>query len=1121
MTSEVVPLLKHTPSAQDPAVLEAITVQREPLISTLVEAVLDTTGGVRHHLLVGPRGIGKTHILSLVASRVRAAERDDIVLAWLDEDPWAIRTYDKFLAAIAMRVATAIEDADLDRDATVLRSRGGVSGEQLLRDAVGDRRLVLLAENLDEIFRRIGEDGQAKFRAFAEDWRRLQILATTPQLFAGVRQHASPFYGFFAITHLDELSLASAHELLARVARLHEDAGLLTFLQTEVAAHRLMAIEALAGGHPRVWLLLAGCVSVAAIDELVPLFLEALDNLTPYYQDRLRELSDQQQELVVLLSETGGALSNRELAERSGVAQNQVANILRELADRGYVRRAQLPEDLGEGDRRMSFWELREPLMRLCLDVKQARGEPLRIVVEFLRAWYGPRLLDEIARLPPTAELASAYASEAFRALEDSLDLEELLSGSPAEIVSRAERGLSLLPEHLGLKLAKAMGHALAGEYVQARELYAGLIETLPPGIARAAMRLQFVPVLRALDEPIDEGDALQDALAAETEAADDPEALVVLARTYKLAGHDTDAIAVWERVSELDPSSVEAHVQRGLLLDRLDRQQEALAAFEQASELDPQDAALHRHRGVALTLLGRYADALAALERAIELDADSRALHEHRGVLLELLARPQDALAAFDRALELESTNARVHDRRGVVLTTLRRLPEALAAFERAAELEPGNARYLDHCGAALGFLDRDEEALELFSRAVRLAPDEVTLKRNRAVVLNRLGRSTEALVTFTELSAAAPENALYHDDRGHALGELGRDVEALEAFTRAAELDSSDPRYLRNRGQVLDRLGRHEEALETFTRAVELDPSDHVSHTGRGIALHNLRRHEEELEAFERVCALNPTSARVHDNRAIALDRLERRAEALEARARAAELSPEEDEYQFNHGFALERAGRYEEALQAYTRAGELAPDNAGYLNSRANVLRLLGHVDEAERAIVRAIELEPDEPVFRFTHGEIVLTRGDVERGLALVRQALGRWSASRDTRPGETDLLCRIVWERFRGDPRRTALVAQLVSAYAGAGALEELGSGVVASIPLFVDDRVGHADAEAWVEDWSKAARSRMKIPLQLLDAALAWKRDRDKAHLLTLPPEQREILAELLSAEPE
>ena len=108
--------------------------------------------------------------------------------------------------------------------------------------------------------------------------------------------------------------------------------------------------------------------------------------------------------------------------------------MLHTSSDRGYVR-AELPKDLNGGDKRISYWELREPLMRLCLEVKEASGEPLKMVIEFLRAWYGLGLLDELARLPAEAELATTYASEAFRSFEGDIDFDGLLHGSPEEIL--------------------------------------------------------------------------------------------------------------------------------------------------------------------------------------------------------------------------------------------------------------------------------------------------------------------------------------------------------------------------------------------------------------------------------------------------------------------------------------------------------------------------------------------------------------------------------------------------------------------------------------------------------------------------------------------------------------
>ena len=116
-------LLKHNPSAQEPRVLEAITVQRDPLISVLVESALDTGAGLRHHLLIGPRGMGKTHLLSLVASRIRdQADPNHLTIAQLREDPWAIRTYEKFLGAVLEQVGAELKNEELSRLAEEVRS---------------------------------------------------------------------------------------------------------------------------------------------------------------------------------------------------------------------------------------------------------------------------------------------------------------------------------------------------------------------------------------------------------------------------------------------------------------------------------------------------------------------------------------------------------------------------------------------------------------------------------------------------------------------------------------------------------------------------------------------------------------------------------------------------------------------------------------------------------------------------------------------------------------------------------------------------------------------------------------------------------------------------------------
>lgn len=1082
---EGVPLLKFTPSAQDTSVLEEITVQRESLIQRLVRSALDQAGGPRHHLLVGPRGIGKTHILSLVASRIQHSERSDsIVVAWLDEDPWAVRNYDKLLAAVVAAVARDLDDPELARRASDVRATGdGSYAEGLLRRVVGSRRLVLLAENLDQVFRRIGPDGQSKLRAFAENWQRLLIIATTPLLFEGVRRHASPFYGFFAITHLDEMDLEHATELLKRVARLRGDEELLNFLDTETARRRLMAVEALAGGNPRVWLLLAGCLSISAIDKLVPLFLEALDDLTPYYQDRLRELGEQQQEVIVLLSEAAGALSNRELAERSGIPQNQIANLVRQLVDRGYIRRAQLPERLNSGDQRTSFWELREPLLRLTFDVKQARGEPLRIVVEFLRAWYGVRLLDELLRLPADAELATSYAQEAFRKLELPDRFPDLIQGSPFELVSRAELGLSLVPRSTELRIAKALGLAGEERYAEARALLEELAAKESDPLLSLLARVQLAYVQRALGEEVDVSQLISDTKNVVNAVPDTAVATAFLASTQSLLELHDEAIVTWDRAIELDADNPNFHFQRSLALTNAGRPREALAAATRAAELDPDTARYHDLRGALLIQLGRYEEAAEASIRAVGLDPQKAEFHARLGTAATGLAHYEEALAHFTRASDLEPETAEYDAARGFLLAELGRHAEALTIYEHAiGDREPDEQLHVLFA-MTLEAMGRSEDALTSYSRALALNPEDDQAHALRGTLLSRLGRHDEAIADLTRATEIEPMRADHHWARGVALSRLGREEEALIVHTQAIELNPADPRPHVSRGHVLTRLGRFEEALAAYTRAGELGPDRADIHTGRGATLLALGRDGDALAAL----------------------------------TRAVQIDPENASLQAARGFVLTRLDRDDEALEAYTRAAELDPSDAGHQNWRANLLRAAGQIAEAEHAARRAVELD-DKPLHRFTLAEVMIAAGDVQRGVEELRDALAAWAADRSVAPGETGLLCRLVWDHYGNRDRRRELIAELIAVYDQADAIEELGRGVVSSISLFAADDVSQEEADAWVEDWGYGvAPPALEIPLSLLEAARLWKRDRDRAHLLALPPEQRQILVDLVA----
>jgi Cdc6-like AAA superfamily ATPase len=67
-------IFSFTPSLMNAADLESIFVQREAIASDLVDRIRESvlTSTKHHSLIIGARGMGKTHLVSLVYHRVQA-----------------------------------------------------------------------------------------------------------------------------------------------------------------------------------------------------------------------------------------------------------------------------------------------------------------------------------------------------------------------------------------------------------------------------------------------------------------------------------------------------------------------------------------------------------------------------------------------------------------------------------------------------------------------------------------------------------------------------------------------------------------------------------------------------------------------------------------------------------------------------------------------------------------------------------------------------------------------------------------------------------------------------------------------------------------------------------------
>jgi len=671
-------LSRFTPSLMPKEVLEDIFVQRERLAARTVRSVQESalTGPPSHTLFVGPRGIGKTHLLSLVYHRLKDTEelQGRLAVAWLPEDEGGITSFLDFLLAALqalMRDDPALTPWLAPRlDALYDSASAEPEAMDLLREAVGDRSLLLLAENLDDIFAGLKDAGQKALRSFLQETRFVTLVMTSQGLFSGVSRHSSPFYGFFRVEHLASLSLTEAVDLLTKIARYEGKPDLVTFLQSPSGRARVRAVDHLVAGNPRLYVILSEFLTRDALDELVSPFLDMLDDLTPYYQAKMRSLSPQQRKIVDFLSGIQGALPVKEIARRTLIGATTAAPQLKLLRESGYVR-------IAYSQGRETYYELKEPLMRLCLDVKKQRGEPIKLFVEFLRLWCLPDELERrLAALPGDAPFARASLREALRL--SASEENPLLAACRADYAMYVKQG-----DKERTKQVLEEWQAIAGP--NALDL------PVQPAGARSSKVNQW---FRAAEGLFDSGQ-LEEALAA------------------------------YEQCLVLDPNYAVAWCNQGVVLERLVRFEQALAAYERCLALDAKIATSWCNKGVTLFHLGRFKESLTAFEKCLVLDPKYADALYNKGLTLNKMGPPRAALAAWEQYLALDTQNADAWNNKGTAFLRLGRYEEALRAFDYAVQLQPKQAILYTNRVETLFALDRWEEGFTALHNVLPLFED------------------------------------------------------------------------------------------------------------------------------------------------------------------------------------------------------------------------------------------------------------------------------------------------------------------------------------------------------------------------------------------------------------
>ena len=784
---------RYSPGNMDRESLEALFVGRQDVMEDVLSRITRSVQSPEKHyiLLVGPRGAGKTHLLALayhrLLDRLRADDAcDRVVIAVLNEEEWGVASYLDLVVRILRSVADLAPDLEADIAKIYDRfSKDPAEAEALalglLRQCARGKTLLLLCENLVDLFQGLDDEGQKRWRATIQEDGNWAIVASTPSLFAALSLQDNPFYGFFTVRALERIDFDTGLELLARKALHDGKEELAAFLRTPVGRARARAVHHLAAGNYRAYVVLSDFLDQESLEDLVDPFMHMVDDLTPYYQDRMRQLPPAQRKIVEYLCLVGMPTTIKNIATPCLMSHQTAAKQIGELEAAGFVSRIRLG--------RNTFCELSEPLMRICIEVKDNEAQHFRLFVEFLRHWFSTRELvrrqDTFGHRGPGIDLDRLHVEEAVR----------------CSLADRYDPFVDAL-------------HDEAGRCWDAGD-YSGLAAIQETLVKDRGSVMDYVVWVLALVEQEDAPSAIAAGQQAADAYPDDASVHYHLAHAYLLEDRFAEALAAIDQAISIE-DDLGFVCLRADVLQGLSRFEESIEAAQ--AVLDRDAAHWHSLKQMvhALIPLGRLDEAETRAKELVELAPGEPIALLTASQLFLSRFRPDRALELVDRALELDADDLEARYLRGLIFFNMEDYGRAVADLRQVVSGEPDSV--IAHCRLADSLLlsGQWEEAINVADQLIDIEPLHCHAYSVRGEALLKLGRP----------AAEAFDQLLRFNDHGALLAAAsqmraaGDQASAERYLARVAELVPDDMNLWVERARLQIDTGDLDAAADSASR-------------------------------------------------------------------------------------------------------------------------------------------------------------------------------------------------------------------------------------------------------------------------------------------------------------
>ena len=719
--------------------LERTLVGRQELVDNIESMVLETAknGTLFQNLIVGPRGSGKTHILKVLHNRIIKDDlvNKNLVIAYMAEDEVGIDSFLDFFVRIFMAFKRWETNRDriswLDEKIEELKITPEFDrndkAKQILLEYLNDKDLIILVENLDNIFSGLKKSGQSKLRDFIQEHTNVSFYATSQALFSDIRGEDKPFYNFFNITHLKKLTLDESINLINKLAEYEGVKELQAFLKQKKGRGNIKAIYEFTQGNHRLLVLFYDFLKSEFKSDLSEPFLKTIDKLKPYYESFLKLLSPQQQKIVQHLSLERTPQTGTSISQNCFIAHNNVSKQMSELQRLGYITAFKSGKE--------RYYELNEPLLRFCFEINEDRRGIIRIFIDFLSNLYS---VDEIAE---------KYLYYKYMAEFQSSDIKPRFI-KESELFELAAK--IVLPEW---KLNKEHESKLLSCSQDERE-------KIIPAIAKDTVNSQWNKKVYELIESDKKEEALE-IVDKQIRKNGNNNAWRIKADLELDLEKYNEALISFKKLLSFGDDKFGILNNIGVLYIFLNDSRNAIKAFRDALKLNPHESFTWNNLANVYRNRKQYNKAIEYYKKAIEIDSKRDVFWFNIGTVYIKEEQYQKAKNAFEKAIRL---NKRFYDawvNLGHIYLSLKQYSKAIKAYTEALKLNSKDHEILYNLGNAYMHYKDYNQAIETFKKAIKFNPDDNTLWISLGNANFEIGNHDEAIKAY-EMSVKINQNEM-----------------------------------------------------------------------------------------------------------------------------------------------------------------------------------------------------------------------------------------------------------------------------------------------------------------------------------------------------------------------